>query len=160
MNFLRFLVLVSLAIWIGSLVFFPMVAQTSFSVLPSPHEAGLVVGGALTKLHWMGIVSGVVFLLCCLIYARVALGRAGMFALAEALVVLMLVLTAVSQFVIIPRMDSLRASAGEISSLALSNPVRTEFDSLHAWSVRMEQAVLVLGLVALYSVASRLYKRA
>jgi hypothetical protein len=160
MNFLRFLLLLSLAVWIGSLIFFPMVAETSFSVLPSTHEAGLVVGGALIKLHWMGMVSGVVFLLCSLIYARVALGRARMFALAEIVVVVMLVLTAFSEFVIIPKMDRLRASAGEMNSLALTNPVRQQFDSLHTWSVRTEEVVLVLGLVALYSVASRLCPRA
>jgi hypothetical protein len=160
MNFLRFLLLLSLAVWIGSLIFFPMVAETSFSVLPSTHEAGLVVGGALIKLHWMGMVSGVVFLVCSLVYARVALGKPGLFALAEIIVVLMLVLTAVSQFAIIPKMDSLRRLAGEISSLGVTDPVRAQFDSLHAWSVRIEQAVLLLGLVALYSVARRLSPRA
>ena len=160
MNFLRFLLLLSLAVWIGALIFFPLVAQTSFSILPSTHEAGLVVGAALIKLHWMGMASGLVFLVCSLAYARLALGRAGIFALAELLVVFMLVLTAVSGFVIIPRMDSLRASAGEMSSLPLSNPVRAHFDTLHAWSVRTEEAVLVLGMVALYSVASRLCPRA
>ncbi|MBO0911977.1 MAG: hypothetical protein J2P13_09305, partial [Acidobacteria bacterium] len=62
MTFLRFLLLVSLALWVGGLIFFALVAQISFTVLPSAHEAALVVGAALTKLHWIGIASGVAFL--------------------------------------------------------------------------------------------------
>jgi hypothetical protein len=71
------------------------------------------------------------------------------------LVLLMMALTAVSQFIIIPRMDALRLSAGSISLLPPENPVRLQFDSLHAWSVHLEEAVLILGLIALYAVARR-----
>ena len=39
MTFLRFMILLALAIWIGALIFFPVVAQTSFTVLPSTHLA-------------------------------------------------------------------------------------------------------------------------
>ena len=56
MTLLRFLILLSLAIWLGALIFFPVVAQTSFTVLPSAHLAGLVVRNSLIDLHWMGIV--------------------------------------------------------------------------------------------------------
>jgi hypothetical protein len=70
----------------------------------------------------------------------------------------MLALTAISQFAIIPRMDVLRITAGEISMLPVSDPTRAEFDSLHAWSTRIEMTVLLLGLVVLYSVARRFSK--
>jgi hypothetical protein len=43
MAFLRFLMLLSLVTWIGGLIFFPVVAQTAFSVLPTRQLAGLVV---------------------------------------------------------------------------------------------------------------------
>ena len=155
MSFLRFLALLALTTWLGALIFFPVVAQTSFSVLPSAHLAGLVVRNSLIDLHWMGIFSGVTFLACSLIYNRVALGRARIFALSHILVVLMLALTAISQFAIIPRMDVLRISAGEVSALPPSNPIRSQFDSLHAWSTRIEVTVLVLGLVVLFAVARR-----
>ena len=62
MSFLRFLMLLSLIVWLGGLIFFPVVAQTAFSVLPTRHLAGSVVGRSLGILHWMGMVSGVVFL--------------------------------------------------------------------------------------------------
>ena len=155
MVFLRFLVLLSVAIWLGALLFFPVVAQTAFLELPS-HSAGMLVRGTLIELHWFGLFSGLIFLAASMIYDRMAVGRAQVFVLRHMLVLLMLALTAISQFHILPRMDLLRISAGEIAMLAPGNPVRAQFGSLHAWSVRIESAVLVLGLLVLYSVAQRL----
>ena len=155
MTFLRFMILLALAIWIGALIFFPVVAQTSFTVLPSTHLAGLVVRNSLIDLHWMGMVSGIIFLICSLIDNRVTVGRPRVFAPSHVIVAFMLALTAISQFAIIPRMDVLRITVGEISALPASNPMRAQFDSLHAWSTRIETTVLVLGLIVLYSVAHR-----
>jgi len=155
MTFLRFLMLLSLVIWLGALIFFPFVAQISFTVLPSTHLAGLVVHNSLIALHWMGFVSGTLFLACSLIYNRVSIGRFRAPALSHILVIIMLALTAISQFRIIPRMDALRSSAGEISALPIGSPIRGEFNSLHTWSTRIEGAVLILGLLVLYSVARR-----
>jgi hypothetical protein len=135
-----------------------VVAQTSFTVLPSTQLAGLVVRDTLIDLHWMGIFAGIIFLICSLIDNRLTVGGSRLFALSHVIVVFMLVLTAISQFAIIPRMDVLRITAGEISMLPVSNPTRAEFDSLHAWSTRIEMTVLLLGLVVLYSVARRFSK--
>jgi hypothetical protein len=52
-------------------------------------------------------------------------------------------------------MDTLRASAGEISTLATDGPIRQQWDSLHNWSTRLEATVLVLGLIVLYATARR-----
>src|ERR1041384_1852629 len=98
MNFLRFLMLLSLAVWIGGLIFLPIVAQISFTVLPSAHLAGLVVRNALVVLHWIGICGGLVFLVCSLLENRLARGRFFLFGPAHIILVLMLALTAVSQF--------------------------------------------------------------
>lgn len=155
MSFLRFLMLLSLVIWLGALIFFPVVAQISFTVLPSAHLAGLVVRDSLIKLHWMGLTAGVTFLTCSLIYNHIAVGRVRAFALSHVFVVVMLALTAISQFAIIPRMDVLRISVGEVSALPASNPIRAQFNLLHTWSTRLETAVLLLGLIVLYSVAHR-----
>ena len=155
MTLLRFVMLLCLTVWIGALGFFPVVAQTSFTVLPSTHLAGLVVRDTLIDLHWMGMFAGITFLICSLIDNRVTVGRPRALALSNILIAFMIALTAVSQFAIIPRMDVLRITAGEISMLPVSNPVRAEFDSLHAWSTRIEMAVLLLGLFVLYSVARR-----
>jgi uncharacterized protein DUF4149 len=157
MSLLRFFMLFSLIVWVGGLIFFPVVAQTAFSVLPSRHLAGNIVGRTLGILHWMGIVSGLVFLVCSLIYSRLSAGTAHALAARNLLICLMLALTLISQFSIIPRMDTLRASiAGEIDSVPPDNPARMQFDALHVWSTRIEEAVLLLGLVVAYLTASAL----
>lgn len=160
MSFLRFLMLLSLVVWIGGLIFFAFVlAPTAFQVLPNTHLAGNVVGKSLGKLHWLAIVSGIVFLISSLLYSRFSEGTAHAFALRHVLIVLMLGLTLFSQFWIIPRMDTLRAQVGDFAAAPLNNPLRVQFDALHVWSTRVEGAVLVLGLVAVYLTASLFGKR-
>jgi uncharacterized membrane protein len=151
MSFLRFLMLLSLVCWIGGLIFFAfVVAPTAFSVLPTSHLAGNVVGRSLGKLHWIGLISGIVFLVSSLLYSRFTDGTAHVFAARHVLLCLMLALTLISQFGIIPRMDALRASLGDVRSAPLDNPERVQFDALHIWSTRVEGAVLLLGLVVVY----------
>jgi hypothetical protein len=156
MNFLRFLMLLTLAVWLGALVFFPVVAASAFSALPTPHLAGLVVRGSLLKLHVMGFLCGAIFLVCSLIYNRVMLGQIKMFTFSHILIVLMLTLTAISQFGIIPRMDELRGASGEINLLGPGDPNRLQFEDLHVWSTRLEGGVLVAGIVLLYASSRRL----
>ncbi len=79
-----------------------------------------------------------------------------MFATRHVLLCLMLVLTLISQFGIIPRMDVLRASLGEVKSVPIDNPERVQFDALHVWSTRVEGAVLLFGLVVVYLTARAL----
>jgi hypothetical protein len=157
MSFLRFLMLLSLVVWIGGLIFFVSVlAPTAFNipaVLPNTHLAGNVVRIALSKLHWIAIGSGIVYLISSLLYSRITDGAAHVFAARHVLLCLMLALTLVSQFGIMPRMDTLRASLGEVSSVPLDNPDRIQFEALHVWSTRVEGAVLLLGLVVVYLTA-------
>jgi hypothetical protein len=149
--------LLSLIIWVGGLIFFPVLAQTAFSVLPSRHLAGNVVGRSLGILHWMGIVSGLIFLASSLIYSRLTTGDAHPFAARNVLICLMLGLTLFSQFGITPRMDAQRASIqGEIDSVPSDNPARMQFDSLHVWSTRIESVVILLGVVVAYLTAAAL----
>ena len=156
MSFLRYLMLLSLIVWIGGLIFFAFVlAPTAFSVLPSRHLAGTVVGRTLGALHWMGIVSGIIFLASSILYSQLTKGSPHFFAARNVLICLMLALTLISQFGIIPRMDTLRASiGGEIDSVPADNPARMQFDALHVWSTRVEGGVFLLGLVVVYLTAA------
>jgi len=162
MSFLRFLILLSLVAWIGGLMFFAFVlAPTVFApgVLPNTHLAGNIVGRALGKLHWIAIVSAVVLLASSLLYSRLAEGTFHVFTLRHVLICLMLGLTLVSQFWIIPRMDTLRASVSDFATVPPDNPARAQFDALHVWSTRVEGAVLLLGLIAIYLTAGAFYRR-
>ena len=145
MSFLRFLMLLSLVAWIGGLIFFAFVLAPTVApgVLPNTHLAGNIVGRALGKLHWIAIFSGIVFLASSLLYSRLTEGTAHVFAARHVLICLMLALTLLSQFWIIPRMDTLRAQVGDFATVPLDNPARMQFDALHAWSTRVEGAVLL-----------------
>jgi len=141
----------SLVAWVGGILFFVSMTPILFAVLPSRHMAGSVVSPALTRLHWIGIVSGVLFLASSLLYSRFSVGDLRPWAAANVLVALMLALTCISQFGLSPRLAAIRAETGEINSAPPE--VRAVFDSLHLWSTRIEGGVLLMGLVAVYLVS-------
>ena len=148
--------LLALIVWLGGVIFFPVVAQTAFAVLPTRQLAGSVVGRSLGILHWMGMISGVVFLVSSLLVSRLSTGEAHVFAPRNVLICMMLLLTLISQFGVIPRMDAIRASIGEIDAVPVDNPARLQFDALHHWSTRIESGVILLGLVVAYVTARSL----
>ena len=146
MAFLKFLMLLALVVWIGGIIFFAFVeAPALFTVLPTTRLAGDVVSSSLSKLHWMGIISGVVFLVCSVLYNQLRHGRPKVFAASHVFVALMLALTAISQFRITPKIRALRAEMQAFDRLPGNDP-RPEFDRLHAWSTRLESGVLLLGI--------------
>ncbi|HMF91724.1 MAG TPA: DUF4149 domain-containing protein [Candidatus Angelobacter sp.] len=167
MTWLRAVMLLALIVWIGGIMFFAFVlAPTLFSVLPSPQMAGDVVSPTLSQLHSIGLVSGTVFLIASLLYDRLLYARFRLFTATNVLVVLMLALTAISQFAITPRMREVRSQlkmvqkAGYDPYMPGSVPklmvvYSSQFNNLHAWSTRLEGSVLVLGLALVVVTARR-----
>lgn len=146
--FLRFLMFLSLTIWVGGIIYLSfVVAPALFTTLPSLDQAGAVVGVILTKLHWLGVSCGVVYLAAAVSLARStrALGRAGALA-----VLAMIVLTLVSQMGVMRRMEKLGSEMGSIERTPATSPLRKQFDRLHVVSVRIEGVVLLLGIGAIF----------
>jgi uncharacterized membrane protein YhhN len=157
MSVLRFLMLLSLVVWIGGIIFFSLVAPTAFHVIPTRLLAGTLVGNLLTKLHWIAIGCGILFLISSMAYSQLTQGSAHILAGRHVLVCVMLALTLISQFAITPRMAALRTQVSSFDTTAtLNEPARVEFDALHAWSTRVEVTVLVLGIVVVWLTASAL----
>ena len=151
---LRFFFLLALSAWLGALLFFGVVAYVAFTVLPTTHEAGLVVGTSLRHLHVIGLVCGLVLLITQLLLRPQ--GRRRAFAAGLVLTAVMIALTVISQFAIIPAMDQHRARIGstvDLNSVAPDNPDRVAFDQLHVYSTWVEDGVLVAAL-ALLALAS------
>ena len=153
MSFLRFLMLLSLVVWLGGITFFAVMAPIVFHALPTRELAGTVVNRTLPVLHWMGVVSAIVFLATSMSYSALTTGSAQALAPRHLLVVLMLVLTLVSMFTISSRMMALRAEMGVIDTVPQDDPRRVEFNRLHHWSTRVEGSVYLIGLVVLYLTA-------
>ncbi len=148
-TFLRALRLLAMVVWVGGLIFFAfVVAPVAFTKLPNAHEAGIVVGGTLRHLHWIGLVGGVVFCLAnAWLWLRAEVPARVGFAIQFALTAVMLAVTAYSQFRLLPEMDAARATAGGVVETAsLDNPGRMEFERLHVLSERLEGFVLLCGI--------------
>jgi hypothetical protein len=144
---LYFLQVFSLGAWLGAIILLVVLAPAIFVALPSRDQAGVVIGLVIARLHLLGIILGVVYLIASVAFAR------SLFAVlkpAVVLVILMVALTFFSQNFVSRRMDQLRIQMGSVDATPLSNPLRMQFDRLHPISVGIEGAVLILGLVALF----------
>ena len=145
---LRTIEFLSLSLWLGSVAFLSfVVAPGAFSVLASRHQAGAMVGYALWRMHFAGVVCGIVFLLARLLRARTF---ASFTTPAALCVVLMVALTIVSQHTVSPRMAVLRTQMGSIQTTAADSPLLVEFSRLHRVSVTLESGVLLAGFAAVY----------
>jgi uncharacterized protein DUF4149 len=154
MNFFRML---SLILWLGGIVFFGAVlAPTVFSILPERQLAGAVVNHALTKLHYIGLACGCAYLIASLIQNRIVHGEFRPVQFSHLAIILMMALTAASQFVVMPRMDTLRREMGVIDQTPFNDPRRLEFDRLHQRSTQLEGGVLLLGLMVTWGLARKI----
>ena len=145
-TFLRFVMSLSLIVWVGGIVFFSLaVAPHVFAVLTpvdgGRHLAGEIVARALHALHVTGIACGIMFL------AASAALHGSFKKLQHYLVLAMLLLTCLSQFGVTPRIESLRLTPG------FDTTASAEFNRLHQASVGIEGAVLLLGLVVIWLVS-------
>jgi uncharacterized membrane protein len=159
MSFIRYLMLLSLVIWIGGLIFFAFVlAPTVFnpSILPTRQLAGNVVNRSLGILHWMAITCGVIFAVTSMIDSRIVNGVTDPFAARNVLIYAMIILTLIGMFGVGSRMLVLRQQMGVIDDVPQDDARRVEFNRLHVWSMRIEGPVLVLGLALLFLTARRM----
>lgn len=143
----RFLKVFVLGTWVGSMIFFGFVAGVLFTTLKNPDEAGNIVGLLIWRLHLLGIIAAVVYLIVALIAAR---SWRGLTQPASIIVELMLLATLFAQLWIVPTMQNLRTQMGSYMNTAASSPLRQQFDRLHVLSVRLEGAILIAGIVALF----------
>jgi hypothetical protein len=148
-NIFRALEFLGLSVWLGSDIFLSfVVAPGAFRVLaPNRDQAGAVVGFSLTKMHLIGIACGVVVILLRLVRTK---SISSVFAPAALCLMLMIVLTAVSQLTVTPKMAALRVQMGSIQATAWDSPLLAEFGKLHQVSVSLEGGVLLAGFACMY----------
>jgi len=159
MSLVRFLMLLSLVVWVGGLIFFAFVmAPTVFhpGVLPARQYAGNVVSRSLAIMHWMGLICGIVFATTSMIDARVVDGVFQPLAFRNLLIYAMIVLTLIAMFGIASRMLTLRNDMVFIDNIPHDDPRRVEFNRLHVWSTRVEGTVMLLGLVLVWVTVRRM----
>ena len=159
MSTVRFLMLLSLVVWVGGIAFFAFVlAPTVFHprILPTRQLAGAVVSRSLGILHWMGLASGIVFLVTSVIESQVVNGDSALFSARNLLVCGMILLTLISMFAISTRMLDLRNQMVFIDNVPHDDARRVEFNRLHVWSTHLESTVLLFGLAVIFLTSRRL----
>jgi hypothetical protein len=143
----RTIVWLALIVWLGGLFFFPITAWAAFSSIADTHAAGTVVAKSLGVLHHEGLFAGCILVLFILIGVAAKVYRRGAL-LGVAIVLVMLGLTAYSQFSIIPRMERDRiAAGGAIDNVPPTDSRHADFNRLHVESEHLEEAVMLCGVV-------------
>jgi hypothetical protein len=156
MTIALFVYLLSLACWLGGIVFFSFfTAPAVFGAdIPLP-EAGKVISVIFPRYYLLGYVAGTIALVLALYFtavkeARVFWGLTGIF------LAIALGLTFYAGAVVRPRVDAIRTVAEEQNP----DPARkAEFDRLHRLSVYLNGAVLLLNLAAVAGTAGALTPR-
>ena len=154
MKFFSDIRLLFLAIWLGASVFFIGVAQTAFSVLQQRELAGAVVNKTLGILNYGGMAIAVLLIVTSL----VASANVNKFWLwVERFLLLVIAAScAIGQFVIGFWLASIRAQIGRpIDEVALDDPLRIQFNTLHEYSVWVLFAAMVAALVTFFIIANR-----
>jgi hypothetical protein len=147
-TFLRTIEFLSLSLWLGADAFLSfVVAPGAFTILGSRDAAGMMVGYALARLHYAGIFLGLVFLVARLLRTH---SFASFTTPAALCVVLMVALTAASQFTVSNRMENLKKQMVSVQNTPENDPRRAEFNRLHHRSVFYEGAVLLIGFSAMF----------
>src|SRR5262245_21440122 len=149
---LRFIYLLSIALWIGGMAFFSFLAAPSiFHVLPR-EEAGKVVADIFPKYYWQGIICGAIALL-----TSVALGvreRWNTLLIGRTIMIGVMLFGVLYAVVILqPKIQALTAQVASFESLSPTDPLRLEFGRLHGRSFSVNAAVLLLGVIVVFVTA-------
>ena len=140
----RILRLLAFAVWMGGIVFFgAVVAPTAAHIFGTTESFADFIGHSLLLLHSIGMWCGIAILVAL----RMLGARAYRLPVQAGLVMLMIVLTFVSNRAIILPMEHDRMLAGgNISVMLPGSPIREDFDARHAWSTRVESMILLAGI--------------
>lgn len=147
-QFLRTMEFLCLSLWLGADAFLSfVVAPGAFAILGSRDAAGMMVGFSLARLHFAGIFLGLIFLVARLLRTH---SFASFTSPASLCIVLMVLLTAASQFTVSNRMEGLKKEMVSVQNTPENDQRRVAFNRLHHASVRYEGAVLLLSLAAMF----------
>ncbi len=152
---LRFVHLLAVAIWFGSVVFFSFVtAPALFAALPR-EMAGRATTAIFPRYYFLGGVCAAVAILSAILLGwRVGSWGRGLI-LEIILLLVMGGLTLAAGQIILPEADSIRRSLPAFEGTPAYDAAKTRFRLLHHRSVLLNGAVLLLGLGVLGLLAAR-----
>ena len=145
---LRLVHLLSLGLWIGSVVFFSLiVVPTLFGAL-GKEAAGRAVSVLLPRYYAFGGACGAVALLSGLLLGAKQAARGPLLVIEIVLVAAMTCIVVYAGRVVLPQASRARAALGAAQETPANRDAQTRFDALHRRSVLLNGTVLLLGVAA------------
>lgn len=153
LNFLRFILLISMVVWIGMLIFFTFfVAPSIFKVLPRELASDLV--GDIFPKYWMiGYAAGVLSLMSLI---AVSLIEKAFPAARISLVALMTALTFYSGLVVGEKARTMSAEIRIIQDPVKKEEMRARFKRIHAESAAINMAIMASGITVIFFMSRNL----
>lgn len=147
LNAFRFILLLSVVIWVGSLIFFTAFAAPSiFKALPR-EMAGEVVSRIFPKYWAIGYVAGILSLASLLAISFIEKGFPVVRVL---LLALMTTLTFYSGLVITPQAQAVKAQMKVVEEPAKVEALRNDFRQIHMKSYALNVLVIVAGVAFVF----------
>ena len=142
---INFIYLLSLVIWLGSIIFFSFIAAPGIFKTLDRDKAGELAGVIFPKYYFLGYVCAGLSLVALFVGSE----KIPIFQLA--LLLGMATCTFIAGMVIGPKAKVLKARIK--NETGNGEALKRAFNSLHGWSVRLNAAVLLMGLVLLWGTA-------
>ena len=140
---INFIYLLSLVIWIGSIIFFSFfVAPVIFKTLER-EKAGEVVGIIFPRYYLIGYIAGVLSL------ASLLLSSQSFADIKLILILIMLMCYLFAGKVVGPKAKSLKPMIKSEEDSKKLEELKAKFSKLHSLSVKLNGAVLLLGILLL-----------
>jgi hypothetical protein len=156
-----FIEVLLLGVWLGSMIFFSFaVAPSAFAVLPTREMAGVMVTSTIGKIEALGLIIGTLLILIQVANWRSRRSSGVIKTLQTFLLLVMIAAAGLSRFWISPAMVSLRAQmGGHIDDVAVTDPMRMQFNDLHHYSVGLMTTAMISGLAVLFLTVRSCLKR-
>lgn len=145
---IHFIYLLSLVMWLGSIIFFSFFAAPAVFRLLDRKQAGEVVGAIFPKYYGIGYICSV------LAAAALMLSPNGLEGPPLIFLTIMAACTFYAGLFINPQAKTLKQQMQDQPENR--EALETQFRSLHRWSVRLNATVLIFGLGLLWTTAMRI----
>jgi hypothetical protein len=150
MSALRFVSMLTVAIWLGGMVAIGGVVAPAVFAMLGPADAAPIVGEILRRLHLVGYTAGALLLLSLALMALMG-PRPRAFWIRLTMAGLMLAATLGAGLVVDRRITAMRAEIGApIGALPPGDPRRVRFGRLHGASTGLMGLAVAAGLVLVF----------
>ena len=147
MHVIRFIHLISLVVWVGSIIFFSFFAAPSiFKSLPR-ETAGDVIGVIFPKYWMVGYICSIVLLVTLI---AIAVDAKSLPTLKVGILVVMTALTFYSGLAVGGKARTIKAEIRSVEAVEQKEPLMKRFKVLHRRSMILNVVILLLGLFFIY----------